>query len=155
MCNFVDGTTLFSSGYNVEYDCMSSIVTIFWNFMLTNVTSWLQDTKTRQCGRHYDLSGNYSKITQFNYRLRINKHDLQRSISEAMFYERTSSQKINKLHKWALMIARDAYCSSFEELLDKDSSITVHYVISEHWLLKCLRYLMGYHLHSFIHIFIS
>ena len=41
-------------------------------------------------------------------------------------FDRTANQKINKLHKRALRIAYDDYCSSFEELLDKDGAVTIH-----------------------------
>ena len=41
-----------------------------------------------------------------------------------MFCDRTANQKINKLHERALRIAYDDYCSSFEELLDKDGHDT-------------------------------
>ena len=43
-----------------------------------------------------------------------------------MFCDRTANQKINKLHERALRIAYDDYCSSFEELLDKDGAVTIH-----------------------------
>ena len=33
---------------------------------------------------------------------------------------------INRLHQRALRIAYDDYCSSFEELLNKDGSVTIH-----------------------------
>ena len=40
--------------------------------------------------------------------------------------DRSFSHKFNKLHKRALRIAYDDYCSSFEEPLDKDESLTIH-----------------------------
>ena len=43
-----------------------------------------------------------------------------------MFYDCKSKQKMSKLHKRTLRIAYDEYCSSFEELLDKDWSVTIH-----------------------------
>ena len=43
-----------------------------------------------------------------------------------MFCDRTVNQKIVKLHKRALRIACDEYCSSFEKLLDKDGVVTIH-----------------------------
>ena len=43
-----------------------------------------------------------------------------------MFCDRTANQKISKLHERALRIAYDDYCSSFEELLNKDGAVTIH-----------------------------
>ena len=44
-----------------------------------------------------------------------------------MFYSRTTNNKINKLHKRALRRVYDDYVSTFEELLEKDISFTVHH----------------------------
>ena len=44
-----------------------------------------------------------------------------------MFYSRTTSNKINKLHERALRLVYDDYGSTFEELLEKDNSFTVHH----------------------------
>jgi hypothetical protein len=44
-----------------------------------------------------------------------------------MFCDCTANKKINKLHERALLrIAYDDYCSSFEELLDKDGAVTIY-----------------------------
>ena len=43
-----------------------------------------------------------------------------------MFYDRTSNYKSNRLHERSLRIAYDNYCSSFEELLNKVGSLTIH-----------------------------
>ena len=44
-----------------------------------------------------------------------------------MFYNRTTNNKINKLHERALRLVYDDYLSAFEELLKKDNSFTVHH----------------------------
>ena len=65
-----------------------------------------------------------------------------------MFCDRSANQKINKLHERALRIAYDDYNSSFEELgWTRMEPSRYTNVILERWLLKCIRYLMGYRLH--------
>ena len=44
-----------------------------------------------------------------------------------MFHSRTTSNKINKLHERALRLVYADYGSTFEELLEKDHSFTVHH----------------------------
>ena len=44
-----------------------------------------------------------------------------------MFCSRTTNNKINKLHDRALRLVYDNYVSTFEELLEKGNSFTVHY----------------------------
>ena len=44
-----------------------------------------------------------------------------------MFYSRTTSNKINKLHERTLRLVYDDYVSKFEELLERDNSFTVHH----------------------------
>ena len=44
-----------------------------------------------------------------------------------MFYSRTTNNKINKLHERVLRLVYDDSASTFEELLDKDNSFTVHH----------------------------
>ena len=44
-----------------------------------------------------------------------------------MFHSRTTSNKINKLHERALRLVYGDYGSTFEELLEKDNSFTVHH----------------------------
>ena len=39
-----------------------------------------------------------------------------------MFYNRTTNNKINKLHERALRLVYDDYLSAFEELLEKNNS---------------------------------
>ena len=43
-----------------------------------------------------------------------------------MFHSRILNQRINRIHKRALRIAYQDKCSSFEELLRKDNSVTIH-----------------------------
>ena len=43
-----------------------------------------------------------------------------------MFHSRQINHKINKLHERALRIVYNDHFSSFEELLSKDKSVTVH-----------------------------
>ena len=43
-----------------------------------------------------------------------------------MFCDRTLNAKINRLHKRALWIAYNYYISSFEDILVKDGSVTIH-----------------------------
>ena len=43
-----------------------------------------------------------------------------------MFHSRQTNHKINKLHERALRIVYNDHFSSFEELLSKDKSVTVH-----------------------------
>ena len=43
-----------------------------------------------------------------------------------MFCDRTLSAKINRLHERALRISYNDYISSFEDLLVKDGSVTIH-----------------------------
>jgi len=44
-----------------------------------------------------------------------------------MFHSRKSNLKINKLHERALRIVYDDYQSTFNELLEKDGSLTIHH----------------------------
>ena len=44
-----------------------------------------------------------------------------------MFHSRTTSNKINKLHERALRLVYGDYGSTFEELLEKDNSFSVHH----------------------------
>ena len=44
-----------------------------------------------------------------------------------MFCSRNSKKKINRLHERALRLVYDDYSSSFETLLEKDSSFTIHH----------------------------
>ena len=44
-----------------------------------------------------------------------------------MFYSRTTSNKINKLHERALRLVYDDYVSTFEEFLEKDNLFIVHH----------------------------
>ena len=44
-----------------------------------------------------------------------------------MFCSHSSNKKINRLHERALRLVYDDYSSSFETLLDRDSSFTIHH----------------------------
>ena len=44
-----------------------------------------------------------------------------------MFCSRSSNKKINRLHERALRLVYDDYSSSFETLLERDSSFTIHH----------------------------
>ena len=44
-----------------------------------------------------------------------------------MLYSWSANIKINKLHESALKLEYDGYTSTFEELLEKDNSFTVHH----------------------------
>jgi len=44
-----------------------------------------------------------------------------------MFHSRKSNSKINKLHERALRIVYNDYQSTFDELLEKDGSFTIHH----------------------------
>ena len=44
-----------------------------------------------------------------------------------MFYSKTTNNKINNLHKRFLRLVYDDYRSTFEELLQKDNSFSVHH----------------------------
>ena len=44
-----------------------------------------------------------------------------------MFHSRKSNNKINRIHERALRIVYDDYTSSFEELLNKEESFSVHH----------------------------
>ena len=44
-----------------------------------------------------------------------------------MLCSRNSNKKINRLHKKALRLVYDDYSSSFETLLERDSSFTIHH----------------------------
>ena len=44
-----------------------------------------------------------------------------------MFCSRNSNKKINRLHERALRLVYDDYSSSFETLLERDSSFTIHH----------------------------
>ena len=44
-----------------------------------------------------------------------------------MFCSRNSNKKINRLHERALRLVYDDYSSSFEKLLERDYSFTIHH----------------------------
>jgi len=44
-----------------------------------------------------------------------------------MFHSRASNNRINKLHERSLRLVYDDYVSSFDELLIKDGSFTIHH----------------------------
>ena len=45
-----------------------------------------------------------------------------------MFHSRTLNNKINRLHEKALRIEYGDYRSKFDELLEKDSSFSIHHI---------------------------
>ena len=65
-----------------------------------------------------------------------------------MFHSRTLNNKINRLHEKALRIVYGDYKSKFDELLEKDSSFSIHHRNTHHrsihyrniWLLKYLNF---------------
>ena len=44
-----------------------------------------------------------------------------------MFYSRSTNRRINRLHERALRLIYDDYQLTFEELLEKDGSLTIHH----------------------------
>ena len=53
-----------------------------------------------------------------------------------MFHGRIVNQKINHLHERAVRIVCKDYISSFEDLLKRDKSVTIHHR-NCHWLWNC------------------
>ena len=50
------------------------------------------------------------------------------------FHGRIVNKKINQLHESALRIVYKDYISSFEDLLKRDKSVTIHHRNTSHWL---------------------
>ena len=51
-----------------------------------------------------------------------------------MFHGRIVNKKINHLHEGPLHIVYKDYISSFEDLLKRDKSVTIHQGTFSHWL---------------------
>ena len=61
-----------------------------------------------------------------------------------MLHSRTSNNNINRIHKRALRTVYSDSKSSFNELLDKDGSFTIHQKISRVSQLKFINTYMAY-----------
>ena len=57
-----------------------------------------------------------------------------------MFYSRSTNRKINHLHERALRLTYDDYELTFEELLEKDVSFTIHIRIFRRYVLNYIKY---------------
>ena len=60
-----------------------------------------------------------------------------------MLHPRTLKNKINRIHERALRTAYSDYNSSFNELLDKDGSFTIHQKNVQSLAIKIYKYLHG------------
>ena len=60
-----------------------------------------------------------------------------------MFHSRTLNNKINRLHEKALRIVYGDYKSKFDELLEKDSSFSVHRKIIQTLATEIFKFLNG------------
>ena len=60
-----------------------------------------------------------------------------------MFHSRTLNHKINRIHERALRTVYSDYNSSFNELLDKDGSFTIHQRYVQSLAIKIFEYLHG------------
>ena len=83
--------------------------------VLSRITSYMSLNKRRLLMRTFVES-------QFNYCSLI-----------WMFHSRRLNNKINNVHKKALRIVYSDYKSTFQELLDKDASFSVHHRIFKLW----------------------
>ena len=60
-----------------------------------------------------------------------------------MFHSRTLNNKVNRLHEKALRIVYGDYKSKFDELLEKDSSFSVHRKIIQTLATEIFKFLNG------------
>ena len=60
-----------------------------------------------------------------------------------MLHSRTLNNKINRIHERALRTVYSDYNSSFNELLDKDSSFTIHQRNVQSLAFETYKYLLG------------
>ena len=63
-----------------------------------------------------------------------------------MCHSRSNNSKIDRLHERYLRIIYGDKQSSFMELLEKDSSVSIHKKMYKIWLLKCIRSAITFHL---------
>ena len=70
-----------------------------------------------------------------------------------MFHSRTLNNKINRLHERALRIVYNDYITSFDDLLIKDRSFTVHHRNIQFLLIELFKILHGLSKGSFADIF--
>ena len=72
-----------------------------------------------------------------------------------MFCSRKANNKINKLHERALRIVYDDDISSFEQLLEKDNSFTIHHQNIQTMVIEMYKIKNGLSENSFNDIFVN
>ena len=72
-----------------------------------------------------------------------------------MFHSRSLNNKINRIHERALRITYDDESSNFQELLDKDDSVTVHHRNSRTLAIETYKFLQGLSPPLFNEIFVE
>ena len=60
-----------------------------------------------------------------------------------MFHSRSLNNKINRIHERALRIAYNDKSSNFQELLDKDNSVTIHHRNIRTLAIETYKFLQG------------
>ena len=70
-----------------------------------------------------------------------------------MFYNRTTNNKMNKLHERALRLVYDDYLSAFEELSEKGNWFTVHYYNIQTLCIELYKVFSGQSQTIFNHLF--
>ena len=70
-----------------------------------------------------------------------------------MFYSGNTNNKINRLHERALRLVYDDYVTTFEELLEKDSSFTVHHYNIQILCIELYKVFSGQSQTIFSHLF--
>ena len=71
-----------------------------------------------------------------------------------MFHSRGLNNKINRIHERALRITFDDKSSTFQELLDKDSSVTIHHINIRTLATEIYKVLHGYSLALLNEVFV-
>ena len=66
-----------------------------------------------------------------------------------MFHSRSLNNKINRIHERALRITYNDKSSNFQELLDKDNSVTIHHRNIRTLAIEIYKFLQG-----FLHLFL-